>query len=359
MSSDLYEVLGVSKTSDANEIKKAYKKLAVKHHPDKGGNEEEFKKISHAYSVLSDEKKRKQYDTFGTFDESQMQMPDMHDLFSNIFGGAFGDGGSPFGDMFFGGFQNGSRAGRHPAEKKTPDKEITLPVSLEEVYKGSVISYRLKRKIWKAGTKCSTCKGQGKQVFMTQIGPGIMTQSIKNCDLCRGMGEKFDDRFATTVQEVVEIPLPKGIPSGNRLALRNQGDKYGTWTTGDVIVVIQHKPHSDYKIYNNQTQHLERSIKISFYEFLKGFKKTLKHLDGKVYHIISTKSLMKKIDKAPFKVVSNLGFNYRHNAGNLILKFEVDLPSSFDNAKLQQPVDIGTWKNEPNTILLDTCDFIQ
>ena len=83
---NLYDVLGVPKDVSETDLKKAYKKLAIKHHPDKGGNEETFKKISEAYSILSDSDKRKKYDMFGTYDENAMQMPDMNDIFQNIFG---------------------------------------------------------------------------------------------------------------------------------------------------------------------------------------------------------------------------------------------------------------------------------
>ena len=100
MSQDLYSVLGLGKEATSAEIKKAYKKLAMKHHPDKGGDEEMFKKISHAYSILSDETKKKQYDTFGTVDEQEgMNMQNFHDIFESMFGGSGG-----FETMFAGGW---------------------------------------------------------------------------------------------------------------------------------------------------------------------------------------------------------------------------------------------------------------
>ena len=319
-SSDLYETLQIPKTASNAEIKKAYKKMAIKHHPDKGGNEEDFKKISEAYSILSDEKKRKQYDTFGTYDETNMQMPDMSDLFANIFGSA--GGGHPFSNMFFGG---NMKAGGGNVVKKTPEKQITLQCTLEEVFNGATISYRLNRKIWKKGQKCSHCNGKGNQVKMMQIGPGMISQNVIQCAPCKGMGESFDERFASIETEIVKIPIPKGIPNGNRLALRNQGDKCGDWATGDVIVVVQHKPHSIYKIYNKVPLHLEREIKISFGDFMNGFLKEMKHLDGRIYTLIHRGPMMRFLDKAPYKIIEKMGFHYRNNIGDLILKFNVDL----------------------------------
>ena len=116
MSKNFYDVLGIQKDASEGDIRKAYKKLAIKYHPDKGGDEEKFKEISEAYSVLSDSQKRQNYDRFGTVDNNDMNMNDFQDIFSNMFGG-FNHG--PFGNIF----------GGKPKAVKT--KEIKLYVTLE------------------------------------------------------------------------------------------------------------------------------------------------------------------------------------------------------------------------------------
>ena len=355
MSNNLYDTLNVSKNANPNEIKKAYKKLAVKHHPDKGGNEEEFKKISEAYAVLSDEKKRKQYDTFGTYDDSSGSMPDMNDIFASMFGG--GGMASSFGEMFFGGM-GGSHQSTAQKIKKSPQKEIKLSCSFEEAYNGSEISYRLHRKIWDKGVVCVNCNGKGQQIQMIQLGPGMISQSIRPCERCLGTGETFDERFAKIVTEVVKIPLPKGIPNGNRLALRNQGDKCGDWLPGDVIVVVTYKNHPDYKIYNNVPHHLERQVKIDLYQFLNGFQKEITHLDGKKYTIVSRGAFTRNIDKAPFKVVKNMGFQYRKQHGDLILKFDISIPLTIEEKKLIPHSNLLDLSKSKNIIDLNQCEFL-
>jgi DnaJ family protein A protein 2 len=356
MSKDLYNTLNVSKDANATEIKKAYKKLAIKHHPDKGGDEEEFKKISEAYAVLSDEKKRKQYDTFGTYDDSSGAMPDMNDIFSSMFGGAGGGMASSFGEMFFGGMGGAQREANKI--KKSPQKEIKLSCSFEEAYNGSEISYRLHRKIWDKGVVCVNCNGKGQQIQMIQLGPGMISQSIRPCERCMGTGETFDERFAKTVTEVVKIPLPKGIPNGNRLALRNQGDKCGDWLPGDVIVAVTYKDHPDYKIYNHIPHHLERNIKIDLYEFLNGFQKDITHLDGKTYTIVSRGIFTRNIDKAPFRVVKKMGFQYRKQHGDLILKFDISIPCIIDEEKLIPRSNLLDTSKSQNIIDLNQCEFL-
>ena len=131
---NLYDVLGVSKEASETDIKKAYRKLAIKHHPDKGGDEETFKKISEAYGILSDKDKKRQYDMFGTYDSVPMDnMPNFNDIFEGIFGGR----GSGSMEQMFGGMFGGM--GGRP-QQKGKDKTITLRVSLDEVYQGKTIN---------------------------------------------------------------------------------------------------------------------------------------------------------------------------------------------------------------------------
>lgn len=343
MSEDLYSVLGVDKNASVNEIKKAYKKLAMKHHPDKGGDEEMFKKISQAYSVLSDENKRKQYDTFGTVEEQEgMNMEHFQNIFENMFGGGGFEtmfGGSPFG----GGGGMFHMGGRQQETRKSPDKAITLHVSLEEVFSGKTVQYRLVSKKYSTGTSCSTCDGKGRVQQYMQLAPGMMTQSISSCGDCQGSGKKYEEKYAIRKEEIVEIPIPKGIPSGQRLAIRGKGDEYAGLPRGDVIVSIQHKVHSTFQKSTKNPFDIVYTHKISLEDYLFGFSHSIQFLDGKQYtfHYDNKQKL-----EQPFQFrLKGKGFNYRNNIGDLIFYCRLEYPSE----KIIQKIQTVLEKPKKNT----------
>ena len=197
---DFYDVLGVSKDSSADEIKKAYRKLALKFHPDKNpGNEQaekNFKEAAEAYSILSNDQKRSQYDQFGHAGVGMgsqgggfgggvhMNMDDIFSQFGDIFGG-----GSPFGDIFGGGRQRGGRA-------KGADIRIKLSLHYEEINKGVEKKIKVKRSVVGEGvefTTCSTCQGQGQ---VTQIANTVLgrMQQTSVCPRCGGNGKTVGKR---------------------------------------------------------------------------------------------------------------------------------------------------------------------
>lgn len=347
MSQDLYSVLGIDKSASTIEIKKAYKKLAMKHHPDKGGDEEMFKKISHAYSILSDETKRKQYDTFGTVDEQEgMNMQNFQDIFESMFGGSGGfetmfGGANPFGGGMF------HMSSNQQAVKKSPDKSITLHVSLEEVFTGKTIQYRLLTKKYSSGLSCSRCKGTGRIQQCMQIGPGMMTQSISECDLCRGSGKQYEDKYAVRKEEIVDIPIPKGIPTGQRLAIRGKGDEYPGLARGDVIVTVQHKPHSTFKKSVQNPFDILYEHYISLEEYLFGFSNWITFLDGNKYSIHYGKE--QKLEQPMLFRIKGKGFKYRNQCGDLICHLKLQYPTEKSLQKIK------TVLQEPPTISIPDC----
>ena len=316
MSEDLYQTLGINKNATEAEIKKSYKKLAMKHHPDKGGDEEHFKKISHAYSILSDKQKKQQYDTFGTYDDNHMDMSSMNEMFQSFFGG----GRNPFESMFFGQSQ------QRPQEKPVPNKEITLNVTLEEVFQGKKISYRIQRKCWSSGDKCKSCEGKGMVMQMAQIAPGFMTQNVSPCSICKGNGTIYDEKYAHVNNVIVPITIPKGIRNGGKLAVRKEGDVYGT-KKGDIIVVIKYKKNALFQISETNPLDVIMKLDVSFSEFMHGFSRGFTFLDEKKYMIKTNSPLFPIIDKNPEKIIRNMGFEYKGMKGNFILHFSIHLPN--------------------------------
>jgi DnaJ family protein A protein 2 len=164
----LYDVLGVTKKATQSEIKKAFRKLALKKHPDKGGDVEEFKKIQAAYEVLGDEEKSSKYDQYGLEGLEGGDMPEGMDIF----------------DMFFGG---GRRRRGGSGKRKAEDTVYPLKVSLEDLYNGKTAKLAITRNVMKGEPrKCSTCRGQGVVIQMRQIGPGMVQQLQARCPDCSG-----------------------------------------------------------------------------------------------------------------------------------------------------------------------------
>lgn len=328
-SEDLYQVLGISRDASDQDIKKAFKKLAMKYHPDRGGDAEMFKKINEAYAVLSNPEKKAAYDRFGTVDMSNMQMPNMDELFENLFGFSFG------GDMggIFGNGMSQSSPHMFRQEKKSPEKEDVIEVSLEEVMKGSVIDYKIRRKVYLSdgNSQCRNCKGRGQVLQQMNIGMNIITQNVSLCHECRGLGCRLSENNSKIEEENIQVPLPKGIPDGNRLVIRNKGDHYPDMPRGDIILTVKYKKHPLFEPDPHRPHDLIHVIRCNLYEFMYGFDRYIRLLDDRLLHIYHPKdsgSLVKSIDKPLIKTLKNYGFHFRGNIGHLHLHFKIIFPVS-------------------------------
>lgn len=317
MSKDLYSVLEIDKSASEDDIKKAFKKLALKHHPDKrGGDPEKFKEINEAYSVLSDPNKKKMYDQFGTVEMAEMGNPmnmgDMENIFENLFGFGFpGAGGNP------------------KRMKKAPQKVYELPLTLEEVYNGKKIDFRIKKKIYKGtdSVKCKECKGKGQVVHQINMG-FLVTQNITTCPKCSGNGISYNEKDFITVESELEIPIPRGIPEGNQIVMKGKGDELPNMDPGDVIFVPQYKPHSVWKMSEKEPLDIITEITISLYEALYGFRKTIKHLDNRIFEIFQShdRPIARTIHKPIEKVIPNEGMIFHGHKGAMVLTFTIKLP---------------------------------
>jgi molecular chaperone DnaJ len=268
---DYYEILGIDKNADTAQIKSAYRKIAIKYHPDKNPDnpdaENMFKEASEAYEVLSDSNKRARYDRFGhdglRGGQDYHQYTNINDIFSH-FGDIFGGmgGGSVF-DEFFG----GSSGRRQRRQQGTPgsDLKIKLPLTLEEIATGVEKKIKVKRLMEceacngtgaKSGTglhTCSTCQGTGqiKQVSRSVFGQFV---NITTCPSCNGSGQIIKEKCEvcngegrTPGEETITVKIPAGVESGNYLPVRDKGHagKQGG-STGDLIVIIDEKPHEHF-----------------------------------------------------------------------------------------------------------------
>ncbi len=257
---DYYEVLGVSKSADPSEIKKAYRKLAIKYHPDKNPDdelaEEKFKEAAEAYDVLSNPEKKQRYDQFGHAGMGQrgaggggMNMEDIFSQFGDIFGG-----GSPF-ESFFGGGQRGPR--RH----KGSNLRIKLTLKLEEVANGIDKKIKVKKLVQAPGVTfqtCSQCNGTGQVTRVSNTILGQMQTTVA-CPSCNGLGKTIDKRPSGSdsngmiqQEEVVSISIPAGVEEGMQLKVSGKGnaapfDGYA----GDLIVLIDVEEHPQLKRENN------------------------------------------------------------------------------------------------------------
>ena len=251
---DYYEVLGISKNASESEIKKAYRKMALQHHPDKNpddkGAEEKFKEAAEAYEVLSDSNKRARYDQYGHAGMGGsggfgggMNVDDIFSQFGDVFGSAFG--GSSFG----GGRGNASRSVRGT------NLRVKMKLTLEEIAEGVKKKIKVNKLVNAEGVTfktCQTCNGSGRITRVAQTFLGAMqTQSV--CPSCQGAGKMIDKKPSDAdanglkrQEEVIEIDIPAGVEEGMQLSVTGKGNA-GPFNgvAGDLIVVIEEMPHPE------------------------------------------------------------------------------------------------------------------
>lgn len=251
---DYYEVLGISKGASEAEIKKAYRKLALKYHPDKNPGdseaEEQFKEAAEAYEVLSNAEKKARYDQFGHAGMGGaggfgggMNMDDIFSQFGDIFGGAFG--GGSFG---------GSRGGGSRRSRGT-NLRVKMKLTLQEVAEGVTKKIKVNKLVNAEGVTfktCSTCGGTGRITRVAQTFLGAM-QTQTTCNACHGAGKMIDKKPADAdanglkrKEEVIEIEIPAGVMEGMQLSVTGKGNA-GPFdgVPGDLIVVIEEVPHEE------------------------------------------------------------------------------------------------------------------
>ncbi|GMI14276.1 hypothetical protein TrLO_g13090 [Triparma laevis f. longispina] len=257
--------VAVEKGCEQSAIKKAYRKLDVKHHPDKGGDEHKFKEISAAYEVLSDPEKRAKYDKFG--------LEAVYDS-----GGGGGRGEDLF-SMFFGGGRGG---GRKQGPRRGDDVQHPLKVGLEDLYNGKTVKLAVHRSvIVGVFSQCQTSDGQGVVMELRQIALGMVQQMQRRCNDCEGQGYSCETKKE---RKVLEVNIEKGMRHNQKITFRGLADEKPNVETGDIVFVVQENEHTTFK---RKGADLLISKTISLNEALCGFKWLVTHLDGRQILITS------------------------------------------------------------------------
>jgi len=249
---DYYEILGVDKGAEKDVIKKAYRKIAIKFHPDKNPDnkeaEDKFKEAAEAYEVLSNDEKRQRYDRFGHQGAAggfggggNMNMDDIFSQFGDIFGGG---GGSPF-DSFFGGGGGGGRRTR-----KGTNLRIKLKLTLQEIANGVEKKIKVNRLVVDPETKfgnCSSCNGTGqvRKVMNTMLGQMMSTTT---CPTCGGAGQTVSSRASGTdssgmkrEEDLITVKIPSGVSDGMQLSMSGKGNEVAGGVPGDLLILVEEK----------------------------------------------------------------------------------------------------------------------
>ena len=349
---DYYEVLGVSKSADATEIKKAYRKLALKYHPDKNPGdkeaEEKFKEAAEAYDVLSNEEKRHRYDQFGYAGVGGagqggfgggMSMDDIFSQFGDIFGSFGGFSG-------FGGF-GGGRGSRRV--NRGTNLRVKVKMSLQEIATGIEKKIKVKKyvacqhcngtgaKDGKSYSTCSTCKGSGQVTRVQNTIVGAM-QTTSTCPTCEGEGKIINEKCTfcngegvLMSEEVISINIPAGVAEGMQLSLSGKGNAARRGgVNGDLIVLIEEEEHPELVRDGND---LLYNVFIGYPEAVLGETVEIPTIEGKVKVKIEAGTQPGKILRLRGKGLPDVN---GYGKGDLLAKVNVWIPKNLskDEKKL-------------------------
>mgnify|MGYP000259439496 CR=1 FL=1 len=324
---DYYQILGVSKNATKEEIRKAYKKKAIKFHPDKLSQdkkkqgEEEFKKIGKAYAVLNDERKRKLYDMYGEEGEKMGEMPDM----------------SNFNPMHgFGGFESMFNFNRKETVNINPIRQV-LKVELKDLYYGIEKKIKIERKTFKSKNnkiKCSVCNGTGTRTQIKRLGINMMQQMKVQCDKCNTTGIENGKIIIEKID--INVKIEPGTKSNENIIIKEQGNDVPyayqqMKKRGDIYIIIEQKEHETFKrkfVYKNikNEANLYTTIEVKLSEAICGFRKQIKHLDDRIINIEE----LEPIKDNQIKIIIGEGMPYKnekYRKGDLFINYKIIYPT--------------------------------
>lgn len=354
-----YDILGVGKQANKDEIKKAFRTLAHKHHPDKGGQAEKFKEINEAYSVLSDDKKRQQYDQFGSVgagagfggDPSWGSGSSSFDGFdfSQFTQGGQGaqfdfDLGDIFGDVFGGGRRSKQR-------ERGRDISVDIELSFEDSIFGVERTMLLNKtsvcdncngngaEKGSEMTSCSTCNGKGS---LREVKRSIFGQfeSVKTCEICKGSGKVpkvkchvCKGNGILKKQSEIKVKIPAGIENGEMIRLSGAGEAVSGGTAGDLYIKVYVKKHF---IFRKEGNDLIMELKVKLTDALLGMIYPIKTLDGEI-----SLKIPEGVKHGQFLKITGRGVPYdRGRRGNILVHVEIILPEKLSKEAKRKVEDL-------------------
>ncbi|MFA6461045.1 MAG: molecular chaperone DnaJ [Candidatus Woesearchaeota archaeon] len=362
---DYYKTLGVEKKATKEEIKKAYKNLAMKYHPDRAADdkkkeyEEKFKEINEAASVLADDKKRQQYDQFGNAAFSQgagaggFQNYDFSDVMSQFRSGSFGD----FEDIFEHIFSGGSGRGRSHGRRGS-DLAYETEITLEEVHSGVTKSISLNKL-----EHCPDCEGKGATEFeschhchgsgyikRTQRTPFGLFQQTGPCPECQGQGqapkdtcEKCDGEGVIRKKKEIEVTIPTGVEEGMRLRVRGEGEVgANNGPAGDLYVIIHVKEH---KVFIRKGDDIHLTLPISFTQAALGDEIEVPTIDGKAKLKIPAGTASETVFRMKDKGLPVLNQDI---SGDEMVKVRIEVPKKLTKKQQELIKQLGEEKPSVN-----------
>ena len=325
MSKDLYHILGVEKNVDESALKKAYRNLSKKYHPDVNPDnseaEEKFKEISHAYTILSDKEKRQNYDMYGS--EEGRGNPfggagmNMEDIINSFFGG------DPF-------------TGRRQQRRKGADIRVNIKLSIQDIFTGSHKKIKYKRHegchpCSGSGGKtnrCTSCGGRG-QVNQIQTTPFGKIKNTVHCPQCRGKGKiivdpckKCGGKAYLPTEEILEFDIPPGIMDGETLVIQKKGNAILDGINGDLIINIIETPHD---IFKRNGLDIKQRISLPYKDLVLGAPKEIETIDGKIRINIKEGTEIGHILRVPGK-----GLKRHNQIGDMLIEIWLDIPKNIN-----------------------------
>lgn len=359
--SDLYEIVGVPRTATEEEIKKAYKKQAIKLHPDRNPNNQEeanrqFQELNTAAKILTDPERRRRYDKTGVIDGNGEQ-PGMNpfDIFEK-----FCKGGMPGMPGFGGGINRGhsGNSGYDSRGGKSPDKKLTVNLSLAEVYQGKQVPLDFVKMVCcdtcqgrgaknaEAIITCSSCNGQGRIVKMMQMGPMIQ-QLVQPCGVCVGKGKiikpgnecsNCHGKKSLGIKQHLDCYVRPGSQSGTIITFKNESDWHSDFTdVGDLVVFINSK--NEDAGFQREGDNLIMKRSISLLEALTGTVIYFKHLDERVIKVVYD-NIIHPNQKMVIQCEGMPNIHDNLDKGNLIIIFDVQFPQTLDKERAKYLIKI-------------------
>lgn len=371
---DYYEVLGVSKGASAAEIKKSYRKMAMKYHPDQNPDdpkaEEKFKELGEAYQVLSDEDKKAAYDRYGhaAFKQGGMGgggggggfggggFGDPMDIFSQVFGGAFGGGGGGFEDLFGGGGGGGRR--RDPSGKKRgSDLRYDLEITLEEAARGAEKELEIERSMPCGTCKSTGSKGGGSKACTSCGGRGVVTRQAgifvqqTTCPECRGAGQTITDPCPDChgdgrieKEDRIKIKIPPGVDDGIRLRSSGNGDAgMRGGASGDLYVFLHVRAHN---VFQREEDDLFCEVPVPFATAALGGEIDVPTLEGKASIKVPAGTQGGTVFRLRGRGMPEVGGGRK---GDLHIQASVEVPTNLDSGQKEKLRDFAASIGEKNS----------